>query len=81
VPLDEFVDTPVRTMATPAAAGAPPPVQKEVQENLDRFVRPVFIGDTVTATTEITAVHDHRYSPDRLGRVDELVTVVNQRWR
>ena len=43
-----------------------------------RFVRPVFIDDTVTVTAEIIAVGDHPRSPERLGRVDELVTVVNQ---
>jgi L-fucose mutarotase len=35
MPLDEFVDTPVRTMAAPATAEGWPPVQKEVQEIVD----------------------------------------------
>jgi acyl dehydratase len=43
-----------------------------------RFVRPVFIGDTITVTAEITARQDHARSPERFGRVDEHVTVVNQ---
>jgi acyl dehydratase len=43
-----------------------------------RFVRPVFIDDTLTVTAEITAMRDHDRSPDRYGRVDELVTAVNQ---
>jgi acyl dehydratase len=43
-----------------------------------RFVRPVFIDDTITVTAEITAMSDHPRSPERLGRVDELVTVANQ---
>ena len=43
-----------------------------------RFVSPVFIGDTITSTAEITAKRDH---PKRLehGLVDELVTTTNQR--
>lgn len=43
-----------------------------------RFVRPVFIDDTVTVTAEITAMADHARSPERFGRVDEQVTAVNQ---
>ena len=43
-----------------------------------RFVHPVFIDDTITVTAEISALSDHKRSPERLGRVDELVTVVNQ---
>ena len=39
---------------------------------------PVYIDDTITVTAEITAVADHPRSPGRLGRVDELVTAVNQ---
>jgi acyl dehydratase len=43
-----------------------------------RFVSPVFIGDTITSSAEITAKRDH---PKRLeyGLVDELVTTTNQR--
>jgi acyl dehydratase len=43
-----------------------------------RFISPVFIGDTITSTAEITAKRDH---PKRLeyGLVDELVTTTNQR--
>ena len=43
-----------------------------------RFVRPVFLGDTITTTAEIIAKADHKREPDRRGTVDELVTVVNQ---
>jgi acyl dehydratase len=43
-----------------------------------RFVRPVFIGDTVTATATITAKRDHRRNPERYGLVDEQVTARNQ---
>ncbi|WP_020579351.1 MaoC family dehydratase [Actinopolymorpha alba] len=44
-----------------------------------RFVKPVFLGDTISVTAEIVAKGDHRRDPDRLGTVDELVTVTNQR--
>jgi acyl dehydratase len=43
-----------------------------------RFVRPVFIGDTITATAEIVAKRDHPKRPDEFGFVDEVVTVRNQ---
>ncbi|MFC7620232.1 MaoC family dehydratase [Microlunatus sp. GCM10028923] len=43
-----------------------------------RFVKPVFIGDTITVTAEITDKADHRKDPDRLGYLHELVTVINQ---
>ncbi len=43
-----------------------------------RFVAPVFIGDTITVTAEITAKRDHHKQADRLGFVEELVTAVNQ---
>lgn len=44
-----------------------------------RFIRPVFIGDTITVTAEITEKSDHRKSPERLGYLHEQVTVTNQR--
>lgn len=44
-----------------------------------RFIKPVFIGDTITVTAEITAKTDHRKRPDELGYVHELVSVRNQR--
>ncbi|HLT67393.1 MAG TPA: MaoC/PaaZ C-terminal domain-containing protein [Microbacterium sp.] len=43
-----------------------------------RFVRPVFIGDTITVRAEVTAMSDHARRPDELGRLDETVTVTNQ---
>ena len=43
-----------------------------------RFVRPVFIGDTITVTAEITAVRDHKRTPESMGMLEELVTVANQ---
>lgn len=44
-----------------------------------RFIKPVFIGDTITVTAEITEKADHLKQPDRFGYVHELVTVSNQR--
>jgi acyl dehydratase len=43
-----------------------------------RFIRPVFIGDTITVTAEITEKTDHTKRPDTLGYVHEKVSVVNQ---
>lgn len=43
-----------------------------------RFLRPVFIDDTISVTAEITAKSDHRRDPERFGYVEELVTAVNQ---
>jgi acyl dehydratase len=43
-----------------------------------RFIRPVFIGDTITVTAEITGKSDHRKTPEQHGYVHELVSVVNQ---
>ncbi|WP_460798861.1 MaoC family dehydratase [Microbacterium sp. GXF0217] len=42
-----------------------------------RFVKPVFLGDTITVEAEIVAAADHPRRPE-LGRVDEQVTVRNQ---
>jgi acyl dehydratase len=44
-----------------------------------RFIGPVFIGDTITVTAEITEKSDHKKRPGELGYVHELVTVTNQR--
>jgi acyl dehydratase len=43
-----------------------------------RFIRPVFIDDTITVSAEITGKSDHRKRPDQLGYVHELVTATNQ---
>ncbi|MCU1509420.1 MAG: dehydratase [Glaciihabitans sp.] len=43
-----------------------------------RFIRPVFIGDTITVTAEITEKLDHAKRPEQFGFVHELVTIVNQ---
>lgn len=42
-----------------------------------RFVRPVFIGDTIRVRAEITGKRDHPKRAD-VGFVDEQVTVTNQ---
>jgi acyl dehydratase len=44
-----------------------------------RFIKPVFIGDTLTVTAEITEKTDHRGRPTEFGYVHELVTASNQR--
>jgi acyl dehydratase len=44
-----------------------------------RFITPVFIGDTITVTAEISKKSDHAKQPERFGYVYELVTVSNQR--
>ena len=44
-----------------------------------RFIKPVFIGDTITVSAEIMEKSDHAKQPDRFGYVHELVSVTNQR--
>ena len=44
-----------------------------------RFIKPVFIGDTITVTAAITELSDHKKRPEQYGYVHELVTVTNQR--
>jgi acyl dehydratase len=44
-----------------------------------RFIKPVFIGDTITVTAEITTKADHKRMPETHGYVHELVSVTNQR--
>jgi acyl dehydratase len=43
-----------------------------------RFIKPVFIGDTITVTAEITEKAEHAKRPEEFGYVHELVTVANQ---
>lgn len=42
-----------------------------------RFIRPVFIGDTIRVMAEITGKRDYLRDP-LAGLIDELVTVTNQ---
>lgn len=44
-----------------------------------RFIKPVFIGDTITVTAEITEKADHKRMPETHGYVHEQVAVTNQR--
>ncbi len=44
-----------------------------------RFIKPVFIGDTISVTAEITGKTDHLKRPAEFGYVHELVTAYNQR--
>jgi acyl dehydratase len=44
-----------------------------------RFIKPVFIGDTITVRAEITEKSAHAKRPDEYGYVHELVTITNQR--
>lgn len=43
-----------------------------------RFIKPVFIGDTISVKAEITEKTDHAKKPERFGLVYELVSVSNQ---
>jgi acyl dehydratase len=43
-----------------------------------RFIRPVFIGDTITVTTSITEKREYLRQPDK-GIVVEKIEVTNQR--
>ncbi|MCS5714770.1 MaoC/PaaZ C-terminal domain-containing protein [Herbiconiux sp. CPCC 205716] len=44
-----------------------------------RFIKPVFIGDTVRVSAEIVEKSPHAKRPEEFGYVHELVTVTNQR--
>jgi len=44
-----------------------------------RFIKPVFIGDTIRARATITELRPHGKQPEEFGFVDELLEVVNQR--
>ncbi len=43
-----------------------------------RFIRPVFLGDTITVRAETTGKSDHRTKPDQYGYLEEYVTATNQ---
>lgn len=44
-----------------------------------RFLKPVFIGDTIIAHASIVEKREYKKSPDEFGLVDEKVEVMNQR--
>lgn len=43
-----------------------------------RFLRPVYIGDTITATATISGTREYTKDPDRYGLVDEKLEVTKQ---
>lgn len=43
-----------------------------------RFIKPVFIGDTIRATAEIVELVAHPRQPERFGMAHERVLVTNQ---
>jgi len=65
------------SMAVGMTAGDVNPVAMSYGYDRIRFVRPVYIGDTITVTAEITGKSDHVKDPT-LGRLDEQLTVTNQ---
>lgn len=68
----------VMSMAIGMTAGDINPLAMSYGYDRVRFVRPVFIGDTIRVTAEVVAKADHHRDAQRLGRVDEQVTVRNQ---
>jgi acyl dehydratase len=68
----------VMSMAVGMTAGDINPRAMSYGYDRVRFVRPVFIGDTLRVRAEITAKNDHRKRPDELGMVEEAVTATNQ---
>ena len=68
----------VMSMAVGMTAGDINPRAMSYGYDRVRFVRPVFIGDTLTVTAEITGAGDHRRRPEALGMVEETVTATNQ---
>lgn len=44
-----------------------------------RFIKPVFIGDTIRSRATVSALRDHPKQPDQFGFVDESFEVINQR--
>lgn len=67
----------VLSVAVGLLAGEVNPVAMSYGYDRVRFVKPVFLGDTITSRAEISAVRDHRSRSD-VGLVEEAVTVTNQ---
>lgn len=44
-----------------------------------RFIRPVFIGDTIRARATVVELRPHVKTPNEFGFVDELFEVINQK--
>jgi acyl dehydratase len=68
----------VLSMAVGMTAGDINPQSMSYGYDKIRFIKPVFIGDTITVTAEITEKSDHKRMADTHGYVHELVTVTNQ---
>ncbi len=68
----------VMSMAVGMTAGDINPRAMSYGYDRVRFVRPVFIGDTLGVRAEITSKYDHKKRPAELGMVEETVTVTNQ---
>jgi len=68
----------VMSMAVGMTAGDINPRAMSYGYDRVRFVRPVFIGDTITVRAEITGLADHRRRPETQGMVEETVTATNQ---
>ncbi len=69
----------VMSVAVGMTAGDINPVAMSYGYDRVRFIRPVFIGDTITVRAEISAKRDYPKASDRYGLVDEAVTVTNDR--
>ena len=69
----------ILSIAVGMTAGDINPQAKSYGYDRIRFIKPVFIGDTITVTAEITDKRDHAKLPGQFGYVHELVTVTNQR--
>jgi len=44
-----------------------------------RFIKPVFIGDTIRSRATVSALRDHPKQPELFGFVDESFEVLNQK--
>ena len=44
-----------------------------------RFIKPVFIGDTIRSRAAVSALRDHPKQPELFGFVDESFEVLNQK--
>jgi len=69
----------ILSMAVGMTAGDINPESMSYGYDRIRFIAPVFIGDTITVTAQITERSEHRKRPEAYGYVHELVTVTNQR--
>jgi acyl dehydratase len=65
----------VMSMAVGMTAGDINPRAMSYGYDRVRFIAPVYIGDTITVTAEITGIRPHTKRPTQQGFVDETVTV------